>query len=54
MNGDEAIFHLHRGSTALLVSVPHCGTVIPDPIPGHDGAPGGSAGGQGGMGGMDM
>jgi len=32
MNGDEAIFHLHRGGTALLVSVPHCGTVIPDPI----------------------
>jgi N-formylglutamate deformylase len=28
----ERIFSLHRGGTPLLVSVPHCGTVIPDPM----------------------
>ncbi len=29
MNNNDAIVTLHRGSTPLLVSVPHCGTKIP-------------------------
>jgi N-formylglutamate deformylase len=30
MNSDEPVFSLHPGCTALLVSLPHCGTVIPE------------------------
>ncbi len=29
------IFRLHRGSTPLLVSVPHCGTHVPGDIAGR-------------------
>jgi N-formylglutamate deformylase len=29
---NAAIFHLHRGTTPLLVSVPHDGTLVPDDI----------------------
>jgi N-formylglutamate deformylase len=32
MNERGPIFSLHRGNTALLVSVPHCGTDIPEPL----------------------
>lgn len=28
----DATFTLHRGSTPLLVSVPHCGTALPDEV----------------------
>jgi N-formylglutamate deformylase len=32
MSTAEPIFSLHHGQTALLVSVPHCGTVIPQDL----------------------
>jgi N-formylglutamate deformylase len=32
MNDADSVFSLHRGSAALLVSVPHCGTVIAEAL----------------------
>jgi N-formylglutamate deformylase len=32
MSGGDPIFSLHRGRTALLVSLPHCGTMIPQAL----------------------
>jgi N-formylglutamate deformylase len=32
MSQTEPVFSLHRGSTPLLVSLPHCGTLIPEPM----------------------
>ncbi len=32
MNESEGVFTLHRGTTPLLVSLPHVGTLIPDDI----------------------
>jgi N-formylglutamate deformylase len=32
MNESEPVFTLHAGRAALLVSLPHCGTEIPEPV----------------------
>jgi N-formylglutamate deformylase len=35
MNEAAPVFNLHRGNTALLVSVPHCGTAVPEALLGR-------------------